>query len=868
MKTILCNEELKPVLYHRLLKEARTPAMTGVSLRSPANLLDDVICSEGTVTLLFLSQLLQKEQERFPIYREMFVYPAFIEEILSFARRCAMYSITPQELPRSTAGEKELAELIAIALSLPLKEKEYPAARKEVLEHAAKYSPLKDELRFEADPFLSELTESLKKLVPDAETDQEVRTPSFEELRFAPSVRKEIEACAQEIIRRDEPCAVVLCSPDSQLPVLRQVFSRYGIPCSAVHAAVRPVLLDIYVSLARLAMNKDKASLLDCLSCDAFAAACSGPLFDWLSAVLRGPEYSEVAGRIPEGCFEYEKKRAERMDEAAKRYYERIRRALDILLAAPAPFEALFAAYSVMSVNPILNDSVQLQCGMKIRRLLNESLPLVQTEADAQFVLRQIEAMHLSASEAPDPFCQVTDLSHPILPVPSIYVLGCTARAYPGVPLCKGVFDEAYVARIPAYPSLEMRHALWNDQIRWLCRSSDRLIWSVPSNDYQGREIQPAFELTSRFPNMQAWQLDQVAPAHLERNLLSEETAEQLYPADDGAIHSSISRIERWFACPFSWFIESGLKIRKPQPAGFDAASFGTLQHSVFEHTVEAYGKQYANASEKEIRKQLKPAFDALRALYPDDAVKADLSEERMCDQLALTLQFLKETEAIAPSWAPWKTEAKFSDPIGGSVLLNGIIDRIDCSGNALRILDYKSSHKTLSENHVKAGLQLQLLSYLIVASRKTGFSPIGAYYISMKSEAANCPAGSFGKTNRNGVPMNDCSDPAVLHDLWIKARQLAGWSFDDPLISTEDYKAYFTPSRDRYSYELTEQCIEELYELFSQGVLSGDIRILPKTGACMFCDYRAVCRNHMPEEAIVPLVMSDTSLKLKKGEA
>lgn len=63
------------------------------------------------------------------------------------------------------------------------------------------------------------------------------------------------------------------------------------------------------------------------------------------------------------------------------------------------------------------------------------------------------------------------------------------------------------------------------------------------------------------------------------------------------------------------------------------------------------------------------------------------------------------------------------------------LFDRIDTCLNDLRILDYKSSAKTLSEARVKAGLQLQLLTYLIIAVRKLGLQPAGAYYCSLKNE-------------------------------------------------------------------------------------------------------------------------------------
>ena len=98
-----------------------------------------------------------------------------------------------------------------------------------------------------------------------------------------------------------------------------------------------------------------------------------------------------------------------------------------------------------------------------------------------------------------------------------------------------------------------------------------------------------------------------------------------------------------------------------------------------------------------------------------------------------------------------------------------------------------------------------------------------------------------------------------------VKERRISGWSFDDPLISDEDYKQLFTPGTGRYSYEAVEQCICELYEYFHEHACNGDIDVDPVVGACTFCDYKAVCRYHLPPRASREVVMKDISLKKGK---
>ena len=123
MKIILCSEEQKNLIRHRFLKEAGTSVITGIQLLSLSNLLRADEPSDAKADPLRLCRMLEEQKERFPIYRAMFRFPAFISEILTFAKECALYSIPLSALPADTASECELAGILAIALSLPLTEK-------------------------------------------------------------------------------------------------------------------------------------------------------------------------------------------------------------------------------------------------------------------------------------------------------------------------------------------------------------------------------------------------------------------------------------------------------------------------------------------------------------------------------------------------------------------------------------------------------------------------------------------------------------------------------------------------------------------------------------------------------------------------
>ena len=867
MKTILSCEELKPLFFHRLLEETDTPVITGIHLKSLSNLLDIDEAFETHADALQLSRWLNEEPDSYPIYRDMFRFPSFIQEILSFAKECALYSIPVSSLPCDTASEAELARIIDTALKLPLRERAVAEQLPRLLEKAASRGPIENSIRFEADPFRYRFLQMLREKAESFRDITEPHPAETIELRYAPGVRQEIEATAQDIIKKDRPCAVVLCSYDTQLPVLNQVFRRYGIPYSALRDSFRPAVIDAYISLASFALNQDKASLFSCMECNAFGRQPDGKLLDYLQHTMTGITFSPVNEQIDAEWFPFDHNDAVFMDQAAENYFSSVQQYINMLAGSATASGALTRAYDVLRAVSDLHNESELQAALSLRAKLNSCLPLIETAEDALFVLQEIELASVRRVGLTDSFCLVTDLSHPVGPLDTLYVLGCSGKQFPGVPVRKGLFDEAYTAKISSFPSMEERHSLWKNQLDWLENSSSHVIYSYAASDYQGREIQPAFEITSRITSAKPWQIDVLEPLQPKQHGIRSETAHALYE-EDGRISSSVSRIERWFCCPYSYFLQNGLKIRKKMPGGLDAASFGNIQHALMDHAVKEYGKQYTDIDEAYIRSFVDPAFSSLRAMRPNETAQINLSEERMIHNLTQTLQFLKETEDAAPSWKPAATEHEFSHRMSDNVVLNGIIDRYDISGNSVRILDYKSSAKSLSEAKIKAGLQLQLLSYLIVASAKLNAKPAGAYYISMKNGGSACSAGKFAKTNKESVLTEDCDDPTLQHDAMVRERRIDGWSFEDPVILPDAYKTYFKPGSGIYDYAAVETCIKELYEYFYVHATDGEIPVDPVDSACMFCDYAAICRFHMPSRSPAPLVCKNTPFKPKKEEA
>ena len=102
----------------------------------PATMQEDR--DDPTAVLLQLKDTLSKQQDAFPIYRDMFKYPAFLKEVLSFGRECLLWGIQEADLPADNDNEKELQKILAVVFSMDLAEKKTFANHDAILAELSK----------------------------------------------------------------------------------------------------------------------------------------------------------------------------------------------------------------------------------------------------------------------------------------------------------------------------------------------------------------------------------------------------------------------------------------------------------------------------------------------------------------------------------------------------------------------------------------------------------------------------------------------------------------------------------------------------------------------------------------------------------
>lgn len=256
------------------------------------------------------------------------------------------------------------------------------------------------------------------------------------------------------------------------------------------------------------------------------------------------------------------------------------------------------------------------------------------------------------------------------------------------------------------------------------------------------------------------------------QKLLNKETAEVLYGKK---IHSSVSRLERYNSCPFSYFVEYTLKAKPRKMYTLEAPDLGNLFHEVLEKfflsfTNEVLDKLPQDEHKKAWNKLQKLPDPSLQSKsvkeYVDeivDDVSKNLGAGILTDtashtylvnrlkRISLTACWTCVLHIIAGDFRPIKYELSFGTdsqddlpPIknvlsdGEELILTGKIDRVDLYSkndvSFVKVVDYKSGKIKFDLQKIYHGLQLQLFVYMGAylnseLNQEMDLEPAGAFY-------------------------------------------------------------------------------------------------------------------------------------------
>lgn len=376
---------------------------------------------------------------------------------------------------------------------------------------------------------------------------------------------------------------------------------------------------------------------------------------------------------------------------------------------------------------------------------------------------------------------------------------------------------------------------------------------------------------------------------------INKQLISELYKRDTAwELSLSPSRLERFSRCPFSHFINYGLKPDERRIFEIAGREIGDVYHQCFmklSETLSVPGTDITDPSSpwmgitREECQRLVDGFIEEAAQDYREGVLVQGEEERyrgvrmkkVCGEAAWALVEHVQTGRIRNVFF----ESEFGRAVGKQfppievrlgediVYIEGKIDRVDIlkgrdgdESRYVKIIDYKSGKEKFDTEEARAGWKLQLMLYLRAAlggsnevNKDNPFKPAGVFYFEIAepqidvTEVAETDYTEKAKAERrksfklDGVVLDDQS---IIESI---AGEFSGYS--DILPVRKSKEGLYAGTTDRKLLkeedfsELLDAVNSKVKELCSE-LTEGSVAIRPKKvkeeAACKFCLYKSIC--------------------------
>ena len=353
----------------------------------------------------------------------------------------------------------------------------------------------------------------------------------------------------------------------------------------------------------------------------------------------------------------------------------------------------------------------------------------------------------------------------------------------------------------------------------------------------------------------------------LESALLHGETAERLNPETARALYGELKRqsvtsLERFAQCPFSYFTQYGLRPRRIEPYALSVRDEGTFFHDAVREFLSESRQDLSAIDIPTAETRMDRIADRLLDLMAEQGPLGDsavaLAERRRLKATARTCAGVLTEHMQGSRFAPADLETDFGredgparlivDAASGQCVLEGRIDRVDdwSEGGYLRVIDYKRGGRALNLDAVYHGLSLQLPVYLAAAMKRRGERSAGVYYFNLDE----------------GIISLQTTDPFAVEKQRRSAFRMTGLTVDDTEVLSAQSPNFqevlnVRVSRDGSLYKGSLATDQKGFDALTAHTLkmagahldairAGEADIAPAShrlfSPCAWCDWRPVC--------------------------
>lgn len=340
----------------------------------------------------------------------------------------------------------------------------------------------------------------------------------------------------------------------------------------------------------------------------------------------------------------------------------------------------------------------------------------------------------------------------------------------------------------------------------------------------------------------------------------------------------SPSRLERYARCPFSHFVQYGLKPEERRIFEIAPREIGDIYHECLmemSRHLTARGiaitdpaSPWMTISREGCRTFVEDVIAKKSGTYREGILEAGNEEKYrgrritdICEKVCwAVIEQVRAGEILRSSFEAPFGRGRRIPPIpvnlgeGRTAYIEGKIDRVDyLPGERVKIIDYKTGNENFSVAEAEAGYRLQLMLYL-EASLERRMKPAGVFYFKISEPMVDASGAAIGPEEisdkiqksfkLNGVIVDDpnvirnvAGDFSGISDvvpIRINKEGLISGTGKDNLLTDEEFESL----REKVREKVTDIC---------KSLAGGRIEIHPMktaaTSACAYCRYKGICR-------------------------
>lgn len=352
----------------------------------------------------------------------------------------------------------------------------------------------------------------------------------------------------------------------------------------------------------------------------------------------------------------------------------------------------------------------------------------------------------------------------------------------------------------------------------------------------------------------------------------------ELYQNDIGKLVFSVSRLEKYAECPFSYFVQYGLKAKNRKVYEFTPPDLGSFVHEVldsFTYKVKQEGILWSELNKEKCKEIISTLIDKRLEEESNSILNSTNRYKYLAKRFkrVISRSVAVISEQIGKGeFEVFKTEFNFGSystgeaitlnlPSNEKIYLQGRIDRIDTldldGDTYVRIIDYKTGAKKFDLNELYYGLQMQLLVYLDALIKNSKYilnkqaKPGAVLYFKiddpiikgkkeMTTEEVEIEV--LDALKMKGLVLKDARVVRAMdkdiegYSLVIPAafKKDGNFKSNSDVITEEEFKML----RDYVNKKMVELC---------EDMLSGNIKIEPTKHSnkthCEYCDFASICQ-------------------------